>query len=474
MATGPTLKYSAGRDALVLMAGALLGAATAPALAQASRATPSSSADRDFQAAMRARDQGDLKRATEILSKLRREHPGNFAVDESLGLIYVAQQNYVAALPVLEAAAREHPTSDVAHANLGAAWFKLGREVEARKELEEANRLNPHNPEIQQGLGQLWLNAGKPERAVEALQAALQVKPDDPDLELDCATAMVAAGELAGAKELLGRLPDIDRSAEAQELFGEIAEKEQDYPLAVTRFSRAVELDPSEANAWMLGVELLRHWSFDPAVREFSAAAQRFPTSLRIKFGLGAAYFGDAKYAESIPVFAELLSSDVNNHLYAELLGMACTAVTESAKEPCSLLLKYAQAHRQDAKAATYAASMLLTDRASEDETAMARDLLNQAIGANPNVPDAQYQMGVLKQNEGDWAGSISNLKTAIALKPDLAQAHYRLALAYWRTGRRQDGQAEIELQKKYARQEKEDLDKRLRQITTFLVEVRN
>ena len=471
MASGRTAKQSPGRNLQLLVIGFSLLATVAVSAQVPGTAT--SSLDRDFQSAMAARDQGDLDRARNILSALRQKHPGIFAVDESLGLIYVAQQKYAEALPLLQAAVQEQTTSDVAHANLGAAFYKLGREGEARREFEEAARLNPNNAATQQGLGELYLNAGEPARAVEAFQGALKLTPDDADLEIDCATAMVAAGQLNDAKTMLSKLPDSSGSAQAQELSGEIAEKQGDYQQAAVHFSRALELDPSEANAWLLGVELLRHWSFDPAVREFVAAAAKFPSSTRMKLGLGAAYFGDAKYAEAIPVFAGLLQTDENNSLYAEMLGMACTAVTESAKEQCASLLTYARRHPRDAKAATYAASMLLTDAAGGERITTARDLLNQALSADPKLSDAQYQMGVLKQNEGNWAGSIGNLETAIALKPDLAQAHYRLALAYWRTGRKQDGQAEMELQKKYAKQEKEDMDKRLRQITMFIVDVR-
>jgi regulator of sirC expression with transglutaminase-like and TPR domain len=81
--------------------------------------------------------------------------------------------------------------------------------------------------------------------------------------------------------------------------------------------------------------------------------------------------------------------------------------------------------------------------------------------------------MGVLKQNELDWQGSVGYLERAVALKPEDAQAHYHLALAYWRTGHRADGQREMELHRKYASQEKEQLDQRLRQITTFVVNYR-
>ncbi|HEY2468664.1 MAG TPA: tetratricopeptide repeat protein [Terracidiphilus sp.] len=469
MASATTAKQSASRKAQLLIAGPFLFWAVAAAT-QSNPGIASSSLEHDFQAAMAARDGGDLERAKEMLSAIRQKHPGIFPVDESLGLIYVAEQKYADALPLLQTAAHEQADSDVAHANLGADFYKLGRESEARREFEEAARLNPNNAATQQGLGELWLNAGEPKRALEAFRAALKAKRDDADLEMDCATAMVAVGQLDDAKAMLSKLPE---AAQTQELLGEIAEKQGDYQRAVVRFSRAIELDPSETNAWTLGVELLRHWSFDPAIREFAAAVAKFPSSTRMKLGLGAAYFGDAKYAEAIPVFAELLQTDENNSLYAEMLGMACNAVTESAKGQCSALLTYARNHRHDARAATYAASMLLTETASGERTATAREFLNTALAADPKLPDAHYQMGILKQNEGDWAGSIGNLEAAIALKPDLAQAHYRLALAYWRTGRKQDGQAQMELQKKYAKQEKEDMASRLRQITTFIVDVR-
>ena len=149
---------------------------------------------------------------------------------------------------------------------------------------------------------------------------------------------------------------------------------------------------------------------------------------------------------------------------------MACNAVTQSAKTQCSSLITYAETHPRDAEVSTYAASMLLTEAASEQKTDQARTLLTNAIAAAPHFANAQYQMGLLKQENGDWRGSIPNLETAVKLKPDLSQAHYRLALAYWRAGRKDEAQAQMALQQQYSHQQRQDLDRRLRQITTFLV----
>jgi hypothetical protein len=67
--------------------------ATGPIAAQAHLQSASSAVDKEFQAAMAAREQGDLDRAKAIPLGLRRSRPGIFAIDESLGLICVSQQH---------------------------------------------------------------------------------------------------------------------------------------------------------------------------------------------------------------------------------------------------------------------------------------------------------------------------------------------------------------------------------------------
>jgi len=453
---------------------ALLYFASRTISAQSSPDTANSSMQRDFQAAMAAEDRGDLDRAQAVLSALRTHHPGIFEIDESLGLLYAKREDYTHALPALQSAVREQPSSDVAHANLGAVYSKLNRSSEALIEFQAAARLNPGNVETQQSLGQLWMDAHKLERAEEAFCAAMRLRPDDSDLLLTCAQALNDAGQTDQASQTIAKLAGVDQSAPAQSLWGDIAEKQGAFQQAAQHYARAAEIDPSEANAWALGVEFLRHWTFDAAIREFEAAVARFPPSIRMRLGLGAAYFGNGNYDKAIPVFADLLDTDSNNGLYAEMLGLSCNAVMQQAKPRCSSLMAYAQSHPQDAKVSTYAAATFLARPVTDEERNTARKLLESAMAADPKLADAAYEMAVLKQNDSDWAGSIPDLERAVALKPDFARAHYRLSLAYLRSGRKQEGKAQMELQKKYAMQQEEDLDHRLRQITTFIVDVHN
>lgn len=436
--------------------------------------SPSSNLEREYQEAVAAQDRGDLDHAEALLQELHRKHPGIFAVDETLGLLLVQRNHIDDALPLLQAAARESSNSSVAHSNLGAAYYNLHRNREAQIEFERAVQIDTRNLSAWVSLGRIRMEEHQPRLAAEALAAALRIEPANTDLILDRTRALIDAGDNAEAATALESYPDSEHSAAAQVLWGENEEKNGAYLKAGQHFTRAVELDPSEANVWALGAELLRHWNFDAVIAELEPAVVKFPQSARMKLGLGAAYFGNADYPKAIPVFADLLNADPGNGVYAEMLGLSCKVVMQEAKPRCGALLDYAQAHPGKARAATYAATFIVDGGGDEEQMKRAHQFLQNAIAADPKLPDAHFELGVWLQNEAQWAESIAPLEAAIRLKPDFAQAHYRLALAYWRSGRKQDGQREMDLQKKFSAQQKEDLDQRLRQITRFMVEVRN
>jgi tetratricopeptide (TPR) repeat protein len=428
--------------------------------------------ENQFQAAMAAQDHGDLKQAESLLLDLHQKHPGIFAVDESLGMLYIGEQKFEKALPFLQAGVKDQPQSDVAHVNLGASYYKLHRNEEALKEFQIAARLNPKKAETQQSLGQLLMETHHPAQAAEAFATALALDPGNADLLLNRAQALIDANHPEEAKRVLASFPNADNSAAAQSLLGDLDEKTGAYREAAEHYSRAVALDPTEDNVWNLAFELLRHWSFEAAAAELESAVIKFPQSTRLRLGLGTAYFGKANFGKAVPVFAELLQQDPENALYAELLGMSCTAALDAVQSECNVLVHYAQMHPKDAKVAVAAAAGLMQGTPDSEQIDMAYRLLHGAIAADPKLADARYRLGLLDQEQNNWARSIPSLESAIALKPDYAQAHYRLSMAYWRAGRKPEAKIQMELEKKYAQQQAEDLQRRLQQITILLADV--
>ncbi|HEY9125503.1 MAG TPA: tetratricopeptide repeat protein, partial [Acidobacteriaceae bacterium] len=391
---------------------------------QARGQADSAAMERQFQAAMAAQDRGDLRQAETLLRDLHAKHPGIFAVDESLGLLYVGQEKFEEALALLEAAAKEEPKSDTAHVNLGADYYRLHRNAEALEEFQLAARLNPRKAETQQALGQLRLEMHHPLQAAEAFSAAIALAPENTELQLNKAQALLEADRLDDARKTLAAYPNAERSAAAQSLWGDLEEKAGNFQQAAQHYSHAVDLDPSEENAWNLAYELLRHWSFEPATADLEAAVVKFPESDRMRMGLGVAYFGKANFGKAVPIFAGLLRRNPENAVYAEMLGMSCTAVLDSVQADCDVLVDYAQKHPSNARVAVAAAAGLMQTTADDAQIALAYRLLRSAIAADPKLADARYRLGLLDQEQNHWRESIPSLEAAIALKPEHAQAH--------------------------------------------------
>jgi tetratricopeptide (TPR) repeat protein len=313
----------------------------------------------------------------------------------------------------------------------------------------------------------------EPNKAQTAFAAALVKDAQNPDLLYNSALAAYDNGNFTEAASLLSRMPGLESSAPGQSLYGDVDEKLGDYKEAADHYVSAVQLDPSESNVYSLGLDFLRHWSFEPAEKELEAGVKQFPSSARMRFALGLAYYGSNSYDRAIPVFAVLLNSDSKNAVYADMLGMTCAFLTEGLDPHCSVIVNFAEQHPRDAMIATYAATSILHRQSDPQQFEKARRLLDLAIQHNPALPEARYAMGLLLQEEGQWQQSIPEMKMAVRNKPDYAQAHYRLAIAYSHTGQKEQAKSEMALQRKYSEQASRDLDTKLNQITTLLVSMK-
>jgi tetratricopeptide (TPR) repeat protein len=426
-----------------------------------------------FNAAMQALDAGHVHQAEQTLLTLHRRHPHLFAINETLGLVEASHGALQEALPLLQTAVHERPQSDVAHANLGTALLKLGRTAQAASELEEAARLNPQNAATESALGQCRMLLKQPQQAAAAFTRALALDPVNPTLLYNAALAQYQSSKPSEAAALLAQIQPQDESAQEESFFGDVEEQLGHFKEATIHYAQAVTLNPDEQNIYVLGIEFLRHWTFDAAIKEFTAGLKKFPSSTRLKAGLGIAYYGAGAYSKAIPVMTALVKQYPSNPVYANILGRSCTVLTSDASSQCGDLAPLARRYKKNATLATYAALGILHQEAATVNLAEAEDLLQQAIAADPHMARAWMEEGLLRQQQSRWAESIAPLKHAIHIRPDFAQAHYRLALAYSHTGQHQKAQEEVALDQHYSKEQEQSLDARMRQITTLVVTLR-
>ena len=254
-----------------------------------------------------------------------------------------------------------------------------------------------------------------------------------------------------------------------EELKAEIEEKAGHPEAAVASFRRAAELTPSAANVQAYGEELLRHWTFSAAATIFEYGAKRYPENARLRMDLGIAYFGNNDFARASEVFSSMLNQDPESSTLADLLGRSCSAAASSSPPACDGLVAFAQKHPRNAPASLYAGIALLQRSADGPSAQQAEALLRQALQANPKLPEAWYQLGVLQQQRNDWPGSEESLRHAVALRASYPEAHYRLSRAYAHTGRSEQARIEMTLQRESATAAKTEEQKRMEGVLTFL-----
>ena len=428
------------------------------------------SADRQkLRQALAAYDDGRSAEARPGLEDLLTRHPANFQINEALGLIRAEAGDLVGALPLLEKAEHLQPGKPMAHANLGVAYLKLMRPQQALIQLKIAARLDARDQQTQINLARAYLETSQPAKAAQAFAAAAAIAPVSADISHDRVVALLQSNDLAGAKDVLDTQPAADRNDGTEALYGEVEERRGNYLDAERHFSEAAHLNPTEMNIHAWVVELLRHFSWQPAIKVAEAGLERYPNSTGLKAARGIGYYGDNRNKEAAADFSSLLDMDPENAMYAELLGRSCEFVSDSEATSCEKLQHFANQHPHNAEAGTYAAASLLHRSAEQRDNAEARTLLEHAIQVDPKLADAYYQLGVLDQEEMKWDQSTMPLEKAIELRPYFAEAHYRLGRAYSHLGRRKEAAKEIELQQQYAKEQKAAIDARLRSVTIFL-----
>jgi len=216
------------------------------------------------------------------------------------------------------------PQAVWARQNLALCLDKLGHREEAVDQLKRALALKPDYGTGWLMLGQLYEQAGRTNDAEHCYSAALKNPINQPEdlaaLALFCmkrqwyeqaVTNFTAAIELSPSDPAL-RL-GVGRALAALNRHEE----------AVRQYAAAVELDPDQLQPHMqLGVELGRLRQPAQAEPEFRQVLRLNPDSIPARLNLGIALFEQEKLAESLKEFEAVLQRDPGNSLalhYAEL-----------------------------------------------------------------------------------------------------------------------------------------------------------
>jgi len=425
-----------------------------------------------FQAAVAQYEAGHYSEAAVPLERLAREMPNSFDVHELLGLVYAAQSEDVKANDHLAKAVRLKPNSAAARSNLAASYAKLGKLDQAQEQFSKAVELEPNNYETNHNLGEIYVRRGMVAQAVPYLQKAQKINATSYSNGFDLTLAYMVSGKLSDARNSAKALLSVKETGEAHNLLAQIEEKDGNYLAAANEFQAAAKLEPSEGNLFDWGGELLVHRTLDPAVQVFEEATRRFPKSPRLVVGLGMAYYARGNYDDAVKAFLKGADLDPTDARCYKFLSRAYDSSPSQAEGVIERFRRYAELQPGNGRALYYYAMSLWKGKRTQDSSldlGQIGSLLQRAIAADPKLPEAHLQLGNLTADRGKFAEAIPEYQRALELDNDLADAHYRLAQAYVRTGQKDKAQAQFATYQTLREQHLADLDKQRADIRQFV-----
>ena len=330
-------------------------------------------------------------------------------------------------------------------------------------ELQNAARLTPLEAEPYYQLGLAYLEIESPQLALVAFKRAEENNPKFWQAELRIAELLSGSSQLEmvrnaqrEAQDVLGQIGEsadvLNVLAATEWRLGKKEDAEKHLHEAFARF-------PADWNAAisLSKIKLARN-EWKDAEEVLKTAVQREPGSANLAVALGEFYLSFARDREGRKELEQSLHINPNNvtalfDLAALDVQEARTADADSLYRRISLLPQpryrplhalfllqsgkmdagleeLRQLHHEDPTNRDIR-SHLVSTLVEAGKTAEAEKLLKAVLSNNPADTDALFQISVFYMQQRDYQGAMDNLMEVVRVRPDLAEAHYLLALVY-------------------------------------------
>ena len=292
----------AGLMACVLAALCAAGCGTAPRTEQpavtappAPRLTPQEREQAFATEAEAARDAGDYEAALALFRQILAGDPDSAIAYVGLGEVYLLQEDYASAEPVLARAARLEPRNFGAQYGHGLALQMLDRLMEAVKAYHRALTIEPESIDANLHMATTYLGMGEPrsarifaekvveldpghgpgratlgsvyqelgrfEEAVTEYEAAIELMEPTPPLLISLINALGRLGSYVDARNTAEYLVKLAPSAEGYERLGWAEFRLGEYGRSIDAYRRAVQIDGSFWRAQNgVGCNALNSW----------------------------------------------------------------------------------------------------------------------------------------------------------------------------------------------------------------------
>jgi tetratricopeptide (TPR) repeat protein len=307
-------------------------------------------------------------------------------------------------------AAKQHPGDFAAQQSMGEFYLHQDRWPEGILYLKKAQQLNPQDYNTGYDLSLAYLDAG------DFANASTQLH------------TMIAQHETAELDDLLAEVNE--KSADYKTAASEYHRAAELDPSENNIFDLASFLLQHSNYEGFL----------ENALKFFQYGVEKYPRSAKLTVGLGVALYADGKYDDAVRTLCAAVDLDPTDPKPFQFLGKVSTASPARIPEIRDRLQKFVQLYPDNGPAIYYYAMSLWrrSEGESAADLPTVEALLKRAMAAAPALYEAHYELGILYQDQQKYQDAIRELNQAVALRPDFNRAHYRLFLLYSRTHQKQ------------------------------------
>ena len=325
----------------------------------------------------------------------------------------------------------------------------LARVGTAAAQPAEAARAEPESFEAHYARAVSYLQQGDLKSAIPHLRRAHAINPAQYDNGYNFALALLQTGSIDEARGVVTQLLQVKETGELHNLLGDVEELAGNLNGAAEHFQRAAHMDATEEHLFDWGNIHLQRRAGDAALTVFTAAVARYPASARLQIGLGIAEYSRGKYSDAVASFCRAVDLDPSDPRPYDFLGEIYGVAPELASEVTGRLEGFVKSHPQNAMAHLYYALSLWRGeraRSEPDDLRLVETLLKRAVTLDPKLARGFLELGILLSDQERYAEAIEHLRRATTLQSGVAQAHYRLAQAYRRTGQTALAEQQLEI----------------------------
>ncbi len=386
---------------------------------------------------------GQKAAAGEVLAKVNSlgETAGSLSPPSTAILSLDSSTQAAASLAALRGLAIANPTDWRLKFHLGEELLAVGKVPEA---LEVFHQIKSSAPDgiASAECGRALLHAGQYKAAQEFLDEAVEAEPSNVQRRVDLALALFPdAGPETALKEL-DKTPAEVRNGDYYLLRAELLDALRKPQEAAEALNRGIQSSPTRPELYIQAALFLAKRDQAQQMLDFLAKAVRiFPDNpqLLIIQAIGFGILGQDPQAQALLeqmesrwpewFFPYLLHGIILSNLLrpTEAKPLLETAISLGANQPMAYY---------------HLASVTIT--ANPEDVAEARAAIDKALALDPKAPYIQSLAGRIAYLGKDYPAAIQHLQAALAIWPDMVEAHTRLSATYRAMGEKDKSRAEM------------------------------